>query len=191
VTTLYPHEASDTLYSALATLPALESVRLSNSRNASALANPESLTELLRLPSLRSVAFDYFCFTPALCQATANALMEGTAVTKLELRFCSFSAPECASMMANGFSRNTSVSNIKASFDEQFDPTLYIALATALPSNSTLRDLSVGLQHQCCTPVVILFGFGKEHGTQVPTTRNVRFDGRVAVRNDAERARDE
>jgi hypothetical protein len=76
-----PHEASDTLYSALATLSALESVIFCTSRRHArhgdeiALANPESLTELLRLPSLRSVSFLRFHFTRALCQATANALV--------------------------------------------------------------------------------------------------------------------
>jgi hypothetical protein len=45
----------------------------------SSLANTESsLTELLRVPSLRSVALNYFYFTAALCRATANALMEGS-----------------------------------------------------------------------------------------------------------------
>jgi hypothetical protein len=60
----FPYVAADALYSALATLPALESIRLSNLRprarteDESTLANPESLTELLRVPSLRpSVSF--------------------------------------------------------------------------------------------------------------------------------------
>jgi hypothetical protein len=65
----FPYEASDALYSALATLPALESISLSNCRHdeqledESALANAESLTELLRSPCLRSVCFDDFNFT--------------------------------------------------------------------------------------------------------------------------------
>jgi hypothetical protein len=89
---MIPEESMDALYSALATLPALESIKLSNRglhrrpEDESAIANHESLTELLRVPSLRSVWFDYLSFTPALCQATANALMKGTAVTKLDFR---------------------------------------------------------------------------------------------------------
>jgi hypothetical protein len=140
----FPYESMDSLYSSLATLPALESITLSNTRrqarpDESTLAHHKSLTKLLRVPSLRSVSFDCFSFTSALCQATANAFMEGTAVTKLEFKSCSFSALECALIMANGLSRNTSVSHIKVISPP--DQTLYSALATALLSNSTLRDL--------------------------------------------------
>jgi hypothetical protein len=68
------YESMDLLYSALATLPALESITLSNPRGeGSTLAYLESLTELLRVPSLRSVRFNYFSFTPALCQAIESA----------------------------------------------------------------------------------------------------------------------
>jgi hypothetical protein len=107
----FPYEYVDTLYSALATLPALESIRLASRghhtrpEEESALAHPESLTELLRVPSLRYVSFDSFHLTRALCQAAANAFMEGTAVTELEFGECS--------LMANGLSRNTSVATIQ------------------------------------------------------------------------------
>jgi hypothetical protein len=146
----FPYESLDTLFSTLTTLPTLESISLSNSElrtrteDESTLAYPESLTELLRAPTLRSVCFHRFSFTPALCQAAANALMEGTAITKLEFDMCSFSAVECAAIMATGLSRNTSVTSIivwchnaRAFFD---------ALAAALPSNSTLRHLEL-LRH--------------------------------------------
>jgi hypothetical protein len=143
----FPYESMDSLYSALATLPALESTSLSNNsgrqarpEDESTLAHHESLTELLRVTSLQSVCFDCFSFTSALCQATADALMEGTAVIKLEFRECSFADGECAVVMANGLSRNTSVSHITVV--TPLDQTLYSALATALPANSTLRDLS-------------------------------------------------
>jgi hypothetical protein len=49
----------------------------------SSLASHTGLTELLRVPSLRSVYFGEFFFTPALCQAIANALMKGSAITNL------------------------------------------------------------------------------------------------------------
>jgi hypothetical protein len=139
-------KSSDTLHSALATLPALESVRLSSNgrqyrEDRSTMAQHESLTELLRGCALRSVCFNSVFFTPALCRATANALMEGTAGTKLVIRFCSFGDGECTVMMANSLSRNTSVSSIEVV--SPLDQTLYSALATALPSNSTMRDLLV------------------------------------------------
>jgi hypothetical protein len=125
----------------------------------SALANPESLTELLRVLTLRSVLFHHFSFTPALWYATANALMEGTEITKLEFDKCSFSAEESAAIMATGLSRNTSVTSIivrcnnaRAFFD---------ALAAALPSNSTLRHLEL-LRHDNGTfdvsPVFLALG---------------------------------
>jgi hypothetical protein len=80
------YESLENLYSALATLPALESGQLSAppEEDESTLAYPESLTELLRVPPLRSVRFDHFSFTPALFQATVNVLLECMAVTKLE-----------------------------------------------------------------------------------------------------------
>ena len=147
-----PYEALDALYSALATLPNLASVGFSycgyytRMEDESALAHHESLTELLRLPSLRSVCFASFFFTRALCQATANALMEGTAVTKLkfvncEFRAFEFSVGECAAIMASGLSKNTSVISIEVVVP--LDEALNCALAMALPSNSTLRELSL------------------------------------------------
>jgi hypothetical protein len=140
----------DALYSALATLPALEYVLLIQPEqifpDESPLGNPESLTELLRVPTLRSVHFHRFCFTRALCQATANALMEGTAITKLEFTGCSFSAEENATIMASGLSRNTSVASIEVVLP--LDQTLHNALAAVLPLNSTIRDLSVRLLNE-------------------------------------------
>jgi hypothetical protein len=103
----------DTLYSTLATPPALESITLSNRGLHTALANPESLTELLRVSTLRSDHFDNFSFTRALCQGTANALMEGTALTSLMFTKCSFSAEESAAIMASGLGRTTSISSIQ------------------------------------------------------------------------------
>jgi hypothetical protein len=75
-----------------------------------------------------------------------NALTEGTVVTTLEFRECSFSAGECATIMANGLARNTSVSYIKVA-QRHRDGALYRVLAAALPSNSTLRRLDLGWQN--------------------------------------------
>jgi hypothetical protein len=141
----FPYESFEALYSALATLPDLESIvleRHTRPEDESTLAHPESLAELLRVPSLRFVVLDGFDFTPALCQATANALMDGTAITNPEFKNCSFSAGECAVMMATGLSRNTSVSDIEV-VSEHDDGVIFDALAAALPSNSTLRDLFI------------------------------------------------
>jgi hypothetical protein len=75
----FPYESLDTLFSTLATLPALESVSFVGApevRHAdeSTLANPGSLTELLRVPSLRSVSFRRFSFTPALFQSSSKRI---------------------------------------------------------------------------------------------------------------------
>lgn len=136
-----PYGPLDAMYSALVTLPSLESIGLQQRMTGaeSALDHPDSLTELLRLPSLRN-------FTPALCQATANALMEGTAITKLQFIHCSFSAGESGDMLANGLSRNTSVSSIKVV--SPLDQAIVDALATSLSLNSTLRRLDLRWQHR-------------------------------------------
>jgi hypothetical protein len=164
------YEASDVMYSALATLPALESVDLSAPpENEITLANPERLTELLRIPSLRDVRFYRFYFTSALCHATANALTEGSAVTELRFSKCSFSAAEgCAAIMANALARNTSVSSIKV------DETLYSVLATALPSNSTLRCLELERENSDRGPDLSPFfmALGKNTGLKTLTVRD-------------------
>jgi hypothetical protein len=146
----FPYESLDTLFSTLTTLPALESITLGapavRQADESALAHPESLTELLRVPTLRSVRYCRFYFTRALCQATANALMEGTAVTKLEFINCSFSAVDCDVIMARGLARNTSVSRINVVSRFNGVPVLYGTLAAVLLSlgqNTGLKSLQV------------------------------------------------
>jgi hypothetical protein len=136
------------LYSALATSPGLKLVGLSFGRrqawseHESALANPESLTEALRVFSLRFVCFHRFSFTPTRWQATASALVEGTAVTKLAYRECSFSAGDCAAIMATGLSGKTSVISI---FIVQCSNArvLLDALAAAIQSDFTLRHVKL------------------------------------------------
>jgi hypothetical protein len=120
----------------------------------SALVHHESLTELLRVPSLRSVCFYSSSFTSALCQATANALMEGTAITNLEFLACPFSVEASTAMMTKGLSRKTSVSQLKVV--SSLDQALYSVLATALQSNSTLQELSIN--GSCLTPVLLALG---------------------------------
>jgi hypothetical protein len=163
----FSYESIDTLYSALATLPALESIKLSNlglqarPGDISTLANTESLTDLLRAPTFRSVDFYGFSFTPALFQATANALMEGTAINNLLFRYFSVAIEASTAMMTKSLSRNTSVTciNIVLSSDE----TLCNAMTTALPSNSTLCRLDLGRQnndddHNCFSRVLLALG---------------------------------
>jgi hypothetical protein len=156
----FPSESLVALYSALAAMPALESIRLgqrkARSEDESALAHLESLTELLRVPSLRSVEFADFNFPSDLCQATANALMGGTGVTKLEFHDCEFPDGECATNLANSLTRNTSVTSIAAI--GSFLDGLSIALALALPSNLTLRDLSFMCYEHDVSPIILALG---------------------------------
>jgi hypothetical protein len=150
----FPYESMSMLYSVLATLPALESVQLyaQATHDGSTLVNPETLTELLRVPTLRSVNFSSFYFTHALCQATGNALTEGTEITNLEFEECSFSDEACAVMMANSLSRNTSVASLKVEANSlsrntsvaSLQVVLSCAVAAAVASNSTLRLISYG-----------------------------------------------
>jgi hypothetical protein len=158
----FPYESMDKIYSALVTLPALESVHLSHQimdtlpEDESTLGHLESLTELLGAPSLRSVCFDCFSFTPNLCQVIANGFMEGTAVTNLEFSECSFPAEECAAILANGFSRNISVPSIEVVNPQ--DAALCNALVAALPSNSTLQKLAFYSKGFAVSPVFSALG---------------------------------
>jgi hypothetical protein len=147
---VFPYESLDAVYSALATLPTLKLVKLRSSgrhvqpEDESALAHPESLTELLRVPSLRYVCFDTYDFTSALCQAAASPLTQGTAVTKLEFRNCCFPpAEESTPIMTKALTINTSVARMNVVSPVDGVPVLYGALAAALPSNSTLRHLEL------------------------------------------------
>jgi hypothetical protein len=157
---MYPYRSLDVFYSALATLPALESISLSNRGrkllrdDESNMAHQESLTRLLRVPSLRSVCFRNFNFTSALCQATADAIMESAVVTKLKFVKCQFADGECSTILANAFNKNTSVSHIDVV--SSFDEALCNALTISLPSNSTLRRLDLGVN---------------DGGPEVPTCR--------------------
>jgi hypothetical protein len=161
----FPFESMDSLYAALATLPALESVTLSSSgrqarlEDESTMAHYESLTELLRAPCLRSFCFGEFSFTPALCRATANALMGGTTVTKLEFIKCTFASVECAAI-TTGLSSNTSVRSIIVHCENARE--IFVALSAALTSNSTLRHLDLRQgdndERDCLSPAFSALG---------------------------------
>jgi hypothetical protein len=145
------------------------------------LARPESLTELLRVPSLRFVHFNFFSFTPALFQATANALMEGMAVTKLKFTECSVSDEASSAILANGLIRNTSVISISV---QCFDPrALFDALAAALPSNSTLQHLKLD-QHYIEGPdplLPVFLALGQNTGLKTLTVDGFEMDGSLCT----------
>jgi hypothetical protein len=138
-------ELTGILCSALATLPNLEDVTLWHlplgREEVPELGRPESVTELLRAPFLRSVEFYYSSFTNALCEATANALKEGAAITSLKFHRCSFTEGG-REKIVSALMRNATLTpflinsdNIKEAFCD--------AMAASLLSNSTLQELTI------------------------------------------------
>jgi hypothetical protein len=93
----FSHETLDTLSSALATLPSLEGVCIYYCQSLNrddvptfrdkvpTFQRPESITDLLRAPSLRSVEISGLCFPRRICEATAIALRQGSSITSLRL----------------------------------------------------------------------------------------------------------
>jgi hypothetical protein len=165
----FPYESLDTLYSALATLPALESIQLSHRglitrpEDETTLASHASLTALLRRPSLRSVSFVRFSFTTALCQATAKVFTEGTFITSLEFKSCTFPTNECAAILMNDFSRYTSA--VSFGIQEPLDVALSSVLSATLPSSSTIRNLSF-LSVSAVHLLPIFLALGKNTGLE-------------------------
>jgi hypothetical protein len=86
--------------------------------------------------------------------------MKGMKVTKLEFKACSFSAVELTAIMATVLSRKTSVISIIVHCRNA--RVLFGALAAALPSNSTLRELLLGRakddDSDCLSAVVLASG---------------------------------
>jgi hypothetical protein len=126
--------------SALATLPCLERVRL-GLQEPETEVNPEPLTELLRTPALRSVEFDDFYFTDALCNAVAKALEEESPVADITFHFNCFFLDGGRAIIANALKTNASVTNVE--FYGRFDEVFLNSLAAVLLFNSTLQNLIV------------------------------------------------
>jgi hypothetical protein len=101
-------------------------------------------------------ALIFFVFTPALCQATAKALMEGSAITTLEFNDCSFTAEGNAVMMANGLARNTSVSHVKV-----------------VSSRAHLTPVLLALVKNTGVKTVLLNGFGSMDEPLCTSMQNV------------------
>lgn len=97
--------------------------------------------------------------------------MEGTAVTELNFQSCTFSSSltfsteESAAMMANAFARNTSVVSI--SVEMPLDVALTTALLLALPTSSTLRNLSFLCGNNAGHLSALFLALGKNTGLTV------------------------
>jgi hypothetical protein len=136
--------------SALATLPSLEravfGLQEPETEDQQVLINVEPLKELLRTHALRLVEFNGFYFTNELCQATANALDEGSTITDITFDDeCSFPDGGRA-IIANALKTNGSV--IKVQFCDDCDEPLCDALAAVLLCSSTLQNLALKLQEE-------------------------------------------
>jgi hypothetical protein len=95
----------------------------------------------------------------------ADALMDGTKITNLAFEGCSFSAGQCAAIMATGLSRNTSLISINVHCNNA--RVLIDALAATFPSITTLRRLELSRQDNddgYCGLSAILLTLGKNTG---------------------------
>jgi hypothetical protein len=135
-----------TVLAALLTLPALRLVSLGQLPDGNDELDPEHLTELLRAPQLRAVAFSNFDSTSfALCQATANTLRSGTAIKYLTFVDCSFVEGGDA-VIVSALAENTTLTSM--TFCDHFHPPVnnelrYSTMGESLLSNSTLQELSI------------------------------------------------
>jgi hypothetical protein len=128
------------------------------------------MAELLRAPSLRSIEFCHFCFTDALCQATANALKEGAAITSLAFHRCSF--PDGKSeKIASALKRNATLTTFSI-YSDGVNEAFYDAMAASLLSNLDARTANYlqlrahRTQWRMC--IIVIVGFGNEQDSQEP-----------------------
>jgi hypothetical protein len=133
-----------TVLAALSTLPALQSVSLCQHSDADDELDPGHLTELLRAPQLRAVAFANFDSTNlALCQATANTLRNGTAITCLVFYDCSFVEGGDA-IIVSALAENTTLTSMTfTDHPPANNEVRYSTMGESLLSNSTLQELSI------------------------------------------------
>jgi hypothetical protein len=141
------------LASALATLPALESLGLHHAElfeelqpehleDLPAIVHPERITTLLLSPSLRSVRIPNFYFPNPVCQAVALALRTGSPITFLDLTYGIFPDGDPASIVY-ALQRNSTLKTLKLVFDTEYDASACGALPSVLLVNTTLTDLTV------------------------------------------------
>jgi hypothetical protein len=144
------------LASALATLPALESIFLHHGElieelqpelleDLPAIVHPERITALLLSPSLRSVRFGNFYFPNPVCQAVALALRTGSPITCLILTLCGFPDGGFASIM-HALQINSTLKTLQLLFDDGYDSGACGALTSVLLVNTTLMDLTVHIR---------------------------------------------
>jgi hypothetical protein len=142
-------ESFGIIASALATLPALESVSLNHAdleddvdlEGLHAMEHPEHMTTLLLSQSLRSVEFRYFHFPNSVCRAVALALKTGSPITCLKLTHCNFSEGGGGAIV-HALQRNSTLKTLSLVLNE-LDDGICDALTPILRVNTTLTVLRV------------------------------------------------
>jgi hypothetical protein len=99
------------------------------------------ITKLFMSLSLRSVELKQFHFSNSACQAVALALRTGSPITYLNLAESELPYGECS--IAHALQRKSTLETLRFNFQEQCDEGFCNALASALPINTTLTDLTV------------------------------------------------
>jgi hypothetical protein len=175
-------ESAAILWNALTTLPNLESAVLEHYQlfSEKKIRTPESLTEFLRAPSLRSVEFRFTQFTSSLCQATAMALRQGSPITSLILCGCSF-LEGGSEEIAGAFEENTTLTTFEMSpVPRNINQAFYDTMAESMLSNATLQYLLIsypGGSHPnsiCVSSLLSALGMNK-------TLRKVHVSGFSSV----------
>jgi hypothetical protein len=143
----FSFETAAILLAALTTLPNLESAVLEHHQlfgeEVRTFRSPESMTEFLRAPSLRSVEFRFTQFTSSLCQATAMALRQGSSITSLNLCDCFF-LEGGSEEIANAFKENITLTSFEMSpIPYNIHQVFYDTMAESLLSNATLQYLLI------------------------------------------------
>jgi hypothetical protein len=169
---IYSYETAAPLFSALTTLPNLESAVLGQTRpergEETTFQSPESITEFLRTPSLRNVELRYLRFTSSLCQATAMALRKGSSITSL-LLYQSYFPEGGSEQIASALKENTTLTTfeITSSPDSGIHEAFYDAMAASLLSNSTLQNLVIKYEEGpyptsvCVSSLLLALGMNK------------------------------
>jgi hypothetical protein len=95
--------------------------------------------------------------------------MEGTAVTKLDFRYCSLPAGECAAILASGLARNTSV--ISITLQRGSDQALGALQGPGL--YSTMQELSLESLPSYWSPIFL--ALGENTGLKILTVHVMNF----------------
>jgi hypothetical protein len=151
----------DILLPVLASLPALEYVRLKSNSAVTpeltveerdlqelqplpALQRHEDMTAFLLSPSLRSVSFERFHFQEQVCRAIVSALETQSSITRLDFLNCTFpNDSSWCSTIVQALERNSILKIFHLYHEGVCNERLSLALTGLLRSNTTLVDITL------------------------------------------------